>query len=657
MDTQPYGLPAIKEVLRVLVSLLDPFDAQHTDTMRLLALNMLCSVFEVAGSSMGRFPSLCGIVQDSACKHLFQLARSENPTILAFSLRTISALFETMREHLKLQHELFLSFLMDRLAPTFPLAAEPWNEVVQSAAAGRSSSIGDASARAGTPDLGPSAPPPPPPPPPMPRTSDKAPAQGEIRELMLDTLSLLFRNYQLPRTQDRMVDLWINYDCDTNSENMYERTIRFLCRAIHASNPQYPGYQESSQLLALDAILSFVSGMATRQEFENSDADWPSHYPTPESLASSKGRKAAILDGAARFNAKPKDGLAYFEKEGLIDLSGKTGTREQSIARFLNECPRLDKKLLGDYISRPDNVAVLDAFISLFDFTEKPIADAMREMLETFRLPGEAQQISRITETFAKSYFASQPSDINSEDAVYVLAYSVIMLNTDLHNPTVKRRMTVDDYRKNLRGVNDGKDFNPEYLLGIYESIRRREIVMPEEHHGQLGFEYAWKELLRRSRQAGPLLESNTSVFDKAMFENSWQPIVASIAYAFSTFQDDYMLERSIAGFRQCAMLASKFGMSEIFDFMVHSLAGVTGLLDRNVPPALMNNAVVEVEGQNVTVSPLSVRFGTNFKGQLAAVVLFTIANGNGDAVRSGWTEVSSARSDCADIACFTADC
>jgi len=28
-----------------------------------------------------------------------------------------------------------------------------------------------------------------------------------------------------------------------------------------------------------------------------------------------------------------------------------------------------------------------------------------------------------------------QPAEIATEDAVYVLAYSVIMLNTDLHNP------------------------------------------------------------------------------------------------------------------------------------------------------------------------------------------------------------------------------
>jgi brefeldin A-resistance guanine nucleotide exchange factor 1 len=81
----------------------------------------------------------------------------------------------------------------------------------------------------------------------------------------------------------------------------------------------------------------------------------------------------------------------------------------------------------------------------------------MRDLLETFRLPGESQQIARITETFASIYFASEPGwrsvylvlwrikplwtdEIQNEDAVYVLAYSVIMLNTDLHNPQVRVR-------------------------------------------------------------------------------------------------------------------------------------------------------------------------------------------------------------------------
>lgn len=65
--------------------------------------------------------------------------------------------------------------------------------------------------------------------------------------------------------------------------------------------------------------------------------------------------------------------------------------------------------------------------------------------------------------------------------------------------------MTIDDYKRNLRGVNDGRDFPPEYLAGIHESLKRREIILPEEHGGQSGFDYAWKTLMMKSRGAGEL--------------------------------------------------------------------------------------------------------------------------------------------------------
>lgn len=38
-------------------------------------------------------------------------------------------------------------------------------------------------------------------------------------------------------------------------------------------------------------------------------------------------------------------------------------------------------------------------------------------------------------------------------DVAYVLAYSAIMLNTDAHNPNVKRRMTLPEFIKNNRGT------------------------------------------------------------------------------------------------------------------------------------------------------------------------------------------------------------
>lgn len=88
-----------------------------------------------------------------------------------------------------------------------------------------------------------------------------------------------------------------------------------------------------------------------------------------EDLKSSKSRKEVVITGAARFNAKPKLGLAYLEENGLIyaDISPEV-TREESLARFLKSCSRLDKRLLGDFISRPDNIKILEAFIGLFEF-------------------------------------------------------------------------------------------------------------------------------------------------------------------------------------------------------------------------------------------------------------------------------------------------
>lgn len=44
-------------------------------------------------------------------------------------------------------------------------------------------------------------------------------------------------------------------------------------------------------------------------------------------------------------------------------------SREESLARFFKTTPRLDKRLLGDFISRPDQLEVLRAFMQLMDFS------------------------------------------------------------------------------------------------------------------------------------------------------------------------------------------------------------------------------------------------------------------------------------------------
>lgn len=74
---------------------------------------------------------------------------------------------------------------------------------------------------------------------------------------------------------------------------------------------------------------------------------------------------------------------------------------------FLRENPGLNKAMIGEYISSRNNLALLDAFVKTFEFTDVRIDEALRSFLETFRLPGEAPTISLIMENFAEHWHVS----------------------------------------------------------------------------------------------------------------------------------------------------------------------------------------------------------------------------------------------------------
>lgn len=108
------------------------------------------------------------------------------------------------------------------------------------------------------------------------------------------------------------------------------------------------------------------------ERYEEGDETWPSSAPSPSTLTGRKDRKGVLLIGAAMFNAKPKQGLAMLEKEGIITPDSGPGSdaekRTRGIAKFLKQSTRLDKRELGDYISRPDQLDLLKVFIGSFDF-------------------------------------------------------------------------------------------------------------------------------------------------------------------------------------------------------------------------------------------------------------------------------------------------
>ncbi|EJT78155.1 transporter SEC7 [Gaeumannomyces tritici R3-111a-1] len=198
----------------------------------------------------------------------------------------------------------------------------------------------------------------------------------------------------------------------------------------------------------------------------------------PEQLEKEKARKTAMTNAIKVFNFKPKKGIALLLKDGFVPSDSP-----EDIARFLLQEERLDKAQIGEYLGEGDakNIEIMHAFVDLMDFTKRRFVDALRQFLQSFRLPGEAQKIDRFMLKFANRYVMGNPNAFANADTAYVLAYSVILLNTDLHSSKIARHMTKEDFIKNNRGINDNADLPDEYLLSIYDEIASNEIVLDSE--------------------------------------------------------------------------------------------------------------------------------------------------------------------------------
>jgi cytohesin len=131
-------------------------------------------------------------------------------------------------------------------------------------------------------------------------------------------------------------------------------------------------------------------------------------------------------------------------------------------------------------------VEVLKAFVNLHEFADMILVQALRQFLWSFRLPGEAQKIDRMMECFAERYCASNPDVFVSTDTCYVLSFAIIMLNTSLHNPSVKDKPAVARFIDMNRGINDGGDLPAELLESIYDSIKKEPFKFPEDDGNDL---------------------------------------------------------------------------------------------------------------------------------------------------------------------------
>jgi len=412
-----------------------------------------------------------------------------------------------------------------------------------------------------------------------------------------------------------MTNLYVNFDCDINCSNIFEN----LCKFLYKNAYPVSGVLYTTNMLSLEGLIYILQSIASRLPTGNARVA-ENLEMSADSMRIKKQMKTRLMQGVETFNREPEDGIKYLQSVHLLN----DPIDPKSVANFMRNSFGVNKTIIGEYVgkNKPQNIATLEAYVQTFDLKiHSSFIDCLREFLENFRIPGEAQVISRILESYAKYYFEVVKTPFETADAAYILSYSIVLLNVDQHNKEVKKRMSENDFIKNNRGINNGKDFPPEMLSEIFHSIKNSEMKIPEEHTGVEVTDSMWRLLLNKSKTSGPFLMSNEAVYDQDIFAVIWGSLIAAISVVFDTTYDENILQKMIDGFNLCAQISAHYHMSDVLDNLVISLCKFSMLLSLSGATAIAS-------------------FGQNKKAQLATQTVFDVTRMHGDYLREGWKNI-----------------
>ncbi|MBA0744872.1 hypothetical protein Gogos_007475 [Gossypium gossypioides] len=270
-------------------------------------------------------------------------------------------------------------------------------------------------------------------------------------------MSVLRMLEKIGKDPQMLVDVYVNYDCDHEAPNLFQRMVTALSKIAQVpqnadSNPVAANQTTSIKSSSLQCLVNILKSLI----------DWEKSKRQPE--RNRRGDRA------------PEEDLA----RESVETKGHESTMAAAISEVVGQA------MIGDYLGQQEEfpLAVMHAYVDSVTFSGMKFDTAIREFLKGFYLPGEAQKIDRIMEKFAERYCADNPGLFKNADIAYVLAYAVIMLNTDAHDPMVWPKMSKSDFIRMNNTYNPEEHAPIKLLEEIYDSIVKEEIKMRDEAAG-----------------------------------------------------------------------------------------------------------------------------------------------------------------------------
>nr|XP_005992094.1 PREDICTED: brefeldin A-inhibited guanine nucleotide-exchange protein 2 [Latimeria chalumnae] len=605
-----------------------PDPKSHELRSKIVSLQLLLSVLQNAGPVFRTHEMFINAIKQYLCVALSKNGVSSVPDVFELSLAIFLALLSNFKVHLKMQIEVFFKEIFLNILET-------------------------------------------------------STSSFEHKWMVIQTLTRICADAQC------VVDIYVNYDCDLTAANIFERLVNDLSKIAQGRsglelgmtplqelslrkkgleclvsilkcmvewskdlyvNPnlqtslgqEKPPDQESGENKPLEIVVRRGSVSSVDSAVSSGIGSLSTQVSVPddpEQFEVMKQQKEIIEHGIELFNKKPKRGIQYLQEQGML------GTKPEDIASFLLQEERLDWTQVGEFLGELNifNKEIMYAYVDQLDFYGKDFVSALRVFLEGFRLPGEAQKIDRLMEKFAARYLECNQGQtlFASADTAYVLAYSVVMLTTDLHSPQVKNKMTKEQYIKMNRGINDSKDLPEEYLSAIYDEIAGKKISMKEtkeyaitpksnksnvasEKQRRLLYNLEMEQMAKTAKALMEALSHAQASFTSAthsehvrpMFKLAWTPLLAAFSIGLQDCDDPEVASLCLEGTRCAIRIACIFGMQLERDAYVQALARFTLLT--------AGSGITEMKQKNIDTIK----------------TLITVAHTDGNYLGNSWHEI-----------------
>jgi F-box protein 8 len=162
------------------------------------------------------------------------------------------------------------------------------------------------------------------------------------------------------------------------------------------------------------------------------------------------------------FNADWKKGLEYLIQQNLV----KDDPIE--IAKFINSTKKLNSEQKEKLFKEKRNV--LENLIILHNYENQFLPTALRRFFSKIEAPKERNSyLVSLLEKFSKRFCSCNPNLDLTEDAVYILCFSLILLSVDLTSPAVKNKMSKREFIRNTR--NALPNVNADFTGHLYDNI------------------------------------------------------------------------------------------------------------------------------------------------------------------------------------------